>query len=174
LFCRSLFVLFHLALVLSVPLRFTNFDYSFGIFELDKRTFTYIYYITLHYLLLCYLFQKLVLVASQHAALMSKLRVSNTKVATCKTRAAYPSGSHLFILGYLLCSCSFLFIFCVWFGHHYLSLFPFSLGHCTLGLSFTFYSFRLPLSYLQYRSRVMVIYILYKILNNNVQFFKIA
>ena len=34
-FCRSLFVLFHLAIVLSV-LRFTDFDYPFGIFKLFK------------------------------------------------------------------------------------------------------------------------------------------
>ena len=32
-FCRSLFVLFLLAIVLSV-LRFTDFDYPFGIFKL--------------------------------------------------------------------------------------------------------------------------------------------
>jgi biotin transporter BioY len=33
-FCRSLFVLFLLAIVLSVLLRFTDFDYLFGIFKL--------------------------------------------------------------------------------------------------------------------------------------------
>ena len=33
-FCRSLFVLFHLAIVLSVLLRFTPSDYHFGIFKL--------------------------------------------------------------------------------------------------------------------------------------------
>jgi hypothetical protein len=32
--CRSLFVLFLFAIVLSVLLRFTNSDYSFGIFKL--------------------------------------------------------------------------------------------------------------------------------------------
>ena len=33
-FCRSLFVLFNLAIVLSVLLRFTDSDYPFGIFKL--------------------------------------------------------------------------------------------------------------------------------------------
>jgi len=33
-FCRSLFVLFHLAIVLSVFLRFTDSDYPFGVFKL--------------------------------------------------------------------------------------------------------------------------------------------
>jgi hypothetical protein len=33
-FCRSLFVLFPLAIVLSVLLRFTDSDYPFGIFKL--------------------------------------------------------------------------------------------------------------------------------------------
>ena len=33
-FCRSWFVLFHLAIVLSVPLRYTDSDYPFGIFKL--------------------------------------------------------------------------------------------------------------------------------------------
>ena len=33
-FCISLFVLFLLAIVLSVLLRFTDFDYPFGIFKL--------------------------------------------------------------------------------------------------------------------------------------------
>jgi len=33
-FCRSLFVLFLLAIVLSVLLRFMDYDYSFGIFTL--------------------------------------------------------------------------------------------------------------------------------------------
>ena len=31
-FCRSLFVLFHFAIPLSVSLRFTAFDYLFGFF----------------------------------------------------------------------------------------------------------------------------------------------
>ena len=35
-FCRSLFVLFLLAIVLSVLLRFTPFDYPFGILDLHR------------------------------------------------------------------------------------------------------------------------------------------
>jgi hypothetical protein len=39
-FCRSLFVLLILAIVLSVLLRFTDPDYPFGIFKLFFTTFT--------------------------------------------------------------------------------------------------------------------------------------
>jgi len=46
-FCRSLFVLlyfFHLAIVLSVLLRFTNSDYPFGIFKLFFMQTVYMVY----------------------------------------------------------------------------------------------------------------------------------
>jgi hypothetical protein len=43
-FCRSLFVLFLLAIVLSVLLRFTNSDYPFGILKPFFQTACSVFY----------------------------------------------------------------------------------------------------------------------------------
>jgi len=43
-FCRSLFVLFVLTIALSVPLRYTDSDYPFGIFKLFSPNFELFFY----------------------------------------------------------------------------------------------------------------------------------
>ena len=55
-FCRPLFVLFLLAIALSVRLRFANSEYPFGIFKLSLQTIQYKqrYILFLQFMLKCY------------------------------------------------------------------------------------------------------------------------
>jgi hypothetical protein len=81
-FCRSLFALFLLPIVLSVHLRFTDSHYSFGIFKL----FLYglIYFIVMWHKLDIYLFIKNYITSFKlFCSLIVKIMTMNPPIKTC-------------------------------------------------------------------------------------------